>query len=155
MLTETRENLALFIASGAYVGAVPIAPGTFGTLMALPLWWFFNQLPAWLYLFLLLLLILVAFWSAGEAERILHQADSGVIVIDEIVGFLLTTVLISFSWPRFIAAFLLFRFFDIFKPFPVNWCDENLHGGIGVVVDDLVAGIMAYVVLRLLLVMGL
>ncbi|MCK4378589.1 MAG: phosphatidylglycerophosphatase A [Deltaproteobacteria bacterium] len=155
MLTETRENLVLFIASGAYVGAVPVAPGTFGTLMALPLWWFFNQLPAGLYLVFLLLLIMVAFWSAGEAERILHQVDSGVIVIDEIVGFLLTTVLISFSWPRFIAAFLLFRFFDILKPFPVNWCDENLHGGIGVVVDDLVAGIMAYIVLRLLLVIGL
>ena len=154
-MTETRENIVLFIASGAYVGAVPVAPGTFGTLMALPLWWFFTQLPVGLYLVLLLLLILVAFWSAGEAERILHQADSGVIVIDEIVGFLLTTVLISFSWPRFIAAFLLFRFFDILKPFPVNWCDENLHGGIGVVVDDLVAGIMAYIVLRLLLVIGL
>jgi phosphatidylglycerophosphatase A len=154
-LTETRENLVLFIASGAYAGAVPVAPGTFGTLMALPLWWFFNQLPAGLYLVFLLLLILVAFWSAGEAERILHQVDSGVIVIDEIVGFLLTTVLISFSWPRFIAAFLLFRFFDILKPFPVNWCDKNLHGGIGIVVDDLVAGIMAYIVLRLLLVIGL
>ena len=154
MSTETRENLALFIASGAYVGAAPVAPGTFGTLVALPLWWLFGQLPGGLSLVLLLLLILVAFWSAGEAEKILHQADSGVIVIDEIVGFLLTTVLIPFSWPHFIAAFLLFRFFDILKPFPVNWCDENLHGGIGVVVDDLVAGVMAHIVLRLLLVIG-
>ena len=155
MVAETRENLILFIASGAYAGAVPVAPGTFGTLMALPLWLFFNHLPTGFSLALLLLLVLVAFWSADKAEKILHQADSGVIVIDEIVGFLLTTILISFSWPRFIAAFLLFRFFDIFKPFPVNWCDENLHGGIGVVVDDLVAGIMAYIVLRLLIVMGL
>jgi len=154
-LTETRENLVLFVASGAYVGVIPVASGTFGTLVALPLWCLFNQLPVGLYLVLLSLLILVAFWSAGEAEKILHQADSGVIVIDEIVGFLLTTVLISFSWPRFIAAFLLFRFFDILKPFPVNWCDENLHGGFGVVVDDLVAGIMAAVVLRLLIMIGL
>ena len=145
----------MFIASGAYSGVVPVAPGTFGTLLAFPLWLLFNQLPVGLCLILLLLLILVAVWSAGEAERILRQADSGVIVIDEVVGFLVTTFLISFSWPRFIAAFLLFRFFDILKPFPVNWCDENLHGGFGVVFDDLVAGSMAYLVLRLLLMIGL
>ena len=154
-MTEARENFVLFIASGACVGAIPVAPGTFGTLVALPLWWIFNQLSVDLYLVLLVLLILLAVWSAGEAERILHQADSGVIVIDEIVGFLVATIFVPVTWSNFIAAFLLFRFFDILKPFPVNWCDKNLHGGIGVVLDDLLAGVMAAVVLRLLLMIGL
>ncbi len=154
-LVENRENLALFIASGAYVGAAPAAPGTFGTLAALPLWWLLGHLSAAWFFLLLFLLIILAVWAAGQAERILHQPDSGVIVIDEIVGLLLAAALVPFTWPHVLAAFLLFRFFDILKPFPVSWCDQNLHGGFGVVVDDLVAGIMAHLVLRLLMTVGL
>ncbi len=151
---EKWETLALFIASGAFVGAAPAAPGTFGTLAALPLWWLLSHVSAAWFFLLLLLLTILAVWAAGQAERILHQPDSGVIVIDEIVGLLLAAALVPFTWPHVVAAFLLFRFFDILKPFPVSWCDQNLHGGFGVVVDDLVAGIMAHLVLRLLMMAG-
>ncbi|MBN2331575.1 MAG: phosphatidylglycerophosphatase A [Deltaproteobacteria bacterium] len=145
--------MTVLLASGFFVGAVPVAPGTFGTLVAVPLWWLAGFLSPAAFFLLLLGVVILAVWVAAETEKILQVPDSGVIVIDEIVGFLVTTALLPFTWPTLIAGFLLFRFFDILKPFPVCWAEEKLAGGWGIVADDLLAGVMAHAVLRLIMLM--
>jgi phosphatidylglycerophosphatase A len=97
---------------------------------------------------LVALLIAGACWVAGEAEKLLAEKDSGKIVIDEIVGFLAATFLLEPSIGRFLAAFLLFRLFDILKPFPAGYLERHLRGGPGVVLDDIVAGIYTNILVR-------
>lgn len=142
MPEASRDDWVLFLAGGCGLGALPTAPGTWGTLGALPLWFLLHRLGLGWYLFLVLLLSLAAIWLADRAGRLLGVEDSPVIVIDEIVGLLLGLAGVSPGFAHALAAFLLFRFFDIVKPFPADWCDDNLGGGLGVVADDLVAGVM-------------
>ena len=87
-----------------------------------------------------------------QRGRYLQVTDSPVIVIDEVVGLLLALTGVPFGLANFLTAFLIFRFFDIIKPFPANWCENNLAGGLGVVADDLVAGVMTWIVMQLLFV---
>ncbi len=149
MRKASREDWILFLAGGCGLGALPFAPGTWGTLGALPLWLLLSGLGWGRYLFVVLLLSLAAIWLSGRAGRIFQVEDSPVIVIDEIVGLLLGLTGVSLSFGHALAAFLLFRFFDIVKPFPADWCDDNLGGGLGVVADDLVAGVMTWLVMTI------
>ncbi len=148
----TWEDLAIFLASGFYAGGAPTAPGTWGTLVAVPLWLLLAVLlPPWLYIAALLLLVGVGIWAAETAERVLGEPDSGTIVIDEMAGFLLAVAGMPVGWPVALGGFLLFRFFDISKPFPVDWVERKFAGGLGIMLDDLVAGVLAHLVLRTLL----
>ena len=147
-----KEDWVLFLASGCGLGALPRMPGTWGSLGALPLWLLFSWLSNGWYLLLVLIISWLAVRVAGEAEKYLRVSDSPVIVIDEIAGLLLALTGVPLGWGAVLTAFLLFRFFDIVKPFPANWCEENLSGGLGVVADDLVAGIMTWIVMHLLVV---
>lgn len=147
-----KEDGVLFLASGCGLGALPRAPGTWGTLGALPLWFLFSWLSSGWYLLLVLVISVLAIMIADGAGKYLQVTDSPVIVIDEVAGFMLALTGVPLGFGYFLTAFLLFRFFDIFKPFPANWCEENLPGGLGVVADDLVAGIMTWVVMHLLFV---
>lgn len=150
MFATTRDDWVVFLAGGCGLGALPGAPGTWGSLGALPLWLLFSFLsPGW-YLLLALLLALVAVPIADRAGELFAVEDSPVIVIDEVAGLFLALTGVSLSFTHAFVGFLLFRFFDIIKPFPADWCDQNLAGGLGVVVDDLVAGIMTWLVLQLL-----
>jgi phosphatidylglycerophosphatase A len=143
-----------FLATGAYAGYAPVASGTVGSLVAIPLALFFSQVSffsPWVPALFLALVIAAACWVAGEAEKFLAEKDSGKIVIDEIVGFLVATFLLQPSLAGFLIAFLLFRLFDIVKPFPAGYLERHLKGGPGVVLDDVVAGIYSNLVVRILL----
>jgi phosphatidylglycerophosphatase A len=142
-------RLAVILSSGLGVGYVPAAPGTFGTLWGVLLFYLTRHLPFPWYLAGTLLFFAFAVGVAHAAEKSLGAHDSSIIIIDEIVGYLVTVVGFSFSWPIALAGFLLFRFFDILKPFPIRWADRRIPGGLGVVVDDVLAGIFANLLLRL------
>ena len=147
------DKVATFIATGAYSGFSPFAPGTAGTLAAIPLYLLLSYLSSPFYLIVILVLLPISFWSSGRAEKIFNKKDSGFIVIDEIIGFIITLFLVPFGWTYIIAGFLLFRFFDITKIYPAS-AMEKMGGGVGVVMDDVVAGIYANITLQILIVLG-
>jgi phosphatidylglycerophosphatase A len=147
-----REKAAVFLATGFYVGRVPLAPGTFGSLLGLPLCFLLAgiQLPA--AVVGVLMLIALAVWSAGVAERTLGRPDPGCIVIDEIAGMVVAFIGLPFNLTTAGVGFILFRALDILKPFPIRVLDKRLPGGPGIVADDVVAGIFTNVLLRILLI---
>jgi len=146
------RRLALLLATWWGVGYVPRAPGTAGTIAAVPFFVLLSLLPLYVYLPCVLGIGLVACWAAGEAERIFQEQDSQRIVIDEAVGFLVTMTALPPTWPYLIGGFCLFRCFDILKPPPIRLIERKVKGGYGVVLDDVLAGIFAHIALRLLFV---
>jgi len=148
------KKTVIFIATGAYSGYSPIAPGTAGTVAAIPLYLLISTLNPFYYATIVLALIPLSFWSSGVAEEIFEAKDSGKIVIDEIVGFLVTMFMVPAGWTYIIAGFFLFRFFDIAKVYPANKL-EKIGGGAGVVADDIMAGIYANLALQILVFSGL
>ena len=150
--------LVLFLASAGYAGYIPIASGTFGTLVAIPLFWGFDALRATsipLYLLTYVAAVAAACWIAGQADEYLHEHDSHKIVIDEVVGYLAATLFLAPTWRHALAAFFIFRVFDVIKPYPAGYIDQNVPGGTGVVMDDVVSGIYSNLALRVLLAVGL
>lgn len=146
--------LILTLASAGGLGYIPIAPGTFGTLAGIPLLWAFDPLRSrapFAYCALFVVLVLAACWIAGRAEALLGEHDSRKIVIDEVAGYLAATLFLPPSWQVAVTAFLVFRLFDILKPFPAGHIDRRFPGGYGVVLDDVVSGLYANLVTRLLL----
>jgi phosphatidylglycerophosphatase A len=142
----------LFLATGAYSGYAPVAPGTMGSLVALPLVFLSAQLlriaPV-LHISILALATVGACWVAGAAEQYLGEHDSGKIVVDEMIGLLSATALLELTPQRVIVAFLLFRLFDILKPPPARYFDQHMPGGAGVVLDDVCAGLYANLLVRI------
>ena len=138
------------LATGLYVGKIPKAPGTWGSLAALLPWFFIKDLPMQAYLLLLVVVFVVGFFVSGSAEKIIDTPDAGCIVIDEILGMFITLIAAPEHPLAWILGFILFRIFDIWKPFPVSWFDQRIHGGIGIMMDDVVAGVYALGVLQLL-----
>ena len=143
------DRLLMFIATGAGSGYLPKAPGTWGTLVGLLLWWPLALLPLTAYLAAVAVLFIVGVASAGAAEKILDRGDPGVVVIDEIVGVLIALAAVPLHPVAALAGCALFRLFDIAKPFPVGWVDRHLHGGLGIMLDDVAAGLYALLVLHL------
>ena len=143
------DRLLMFIATGAGSGYLPKAPGTWGTLVGLLLWWPLAGLSLTAYLATVAVLFIVGVASAGAAEKILDRGDPGVVVIDEIVGVLIALAAVPLHPVAALAGFALFRLFDIAKPFPVGWVDRHLHGGLGIMLDDVAAGLYALLVLHL------
>ena len=143
-----RDQTVVCLATGFYTGNIPWAPGTFGTLPGLLLCFFLSRLPFLASIILILLIIGLAIRVAGEAEKILGRKDPGAIVIDEIAGMAVTLVAIPFTLQTAVAGFFLFRFFDIVKPPPIRTIDKKVHGGVGIVMDDVIAGVFANLVLR-------
>jgi len=144
------DKIIMFLATGFYSGNLPKAPGTWGSLMALVPWFFMRNMPLPNYLGLVAGIFVVGCLLAGSAEKILDQADAGPIVIDEFVGMFITLIAAPSHPAAWIIGFLLFRFFDVLKPFPCSWFDSNIHGGFGIMMDDVVAGIYALLCLQLL-----
>jgi len=143
-----RDRAVVCLATGFYIGSIPVAPGTFGTLPGLLLCFFLDRNSLTASILLVFMLIGLSIWIAGEAEKILAKKDPGCIVIDEIAGMAVTLVGIPFTIQTAVAGFLLFRFFDILKPPPICTVDRKMHGGAGIVLDDVIAGLFANVVLR-------
>jgi phosphatidylglycerophosphatase A len=145
------RRFILFLSSNAGLGYFPFAPGTVGTLAGIPAFFLLADFPAPLYAATWTGLLFLAFWSAGEAGKIYGVADDGRIVIDELVGYLVTVAFLPFSWPAALLGFIFFRLFDIAKPPPASWFDRQLKNGYGVVLDDVVAGLYGAIVLRVTL----
>lgn len=130
---------AHFLALGFGSGLAPRAPGTFGTLAALPLYLLLAGLSGPLYWTVVLLGGLLGIWACGRTGRALGVADHGGIVWDEIIAFLIVLPFAPQSWWGYALAFALFRLFDIWKPFPIARLDARVQGGLGVMLDDLLA----------------
>lgn len=142
------RNPVHFLAFGLGSGAAPVAPGTFGTLAAVPLYLLLSQLSLPLYLLAVVLAFGIGIWLCERTSRDLGVHDHGGIVWDEFVGFWLTMVAAPEGWQWLLAGFLLFRLFDILKPFPINYLDRHIHGGLGIMLDDAVAGSFAWLILQ-------
>lgn len=137
-----------FIAFGFGSGAIRPAPGTWGTLVGLAFVPLLLQLPAAVFLALILLASVFGCWLCGRVSRDLGVHDHGGIVWDEIVGIWITCWLLPAGWPWLLAAFLLFRLLDIVKPWPIRWVDRQVHGGTGIMLDDVLAGLIAWLLLQ-------
>lgn len=136
------------VATLGFIGYLPIAPGTWGTgagvicVMIIPL----SQTAL---LVLIASGILIGTIAAGTAERLIGETDSGHIIIDEFVGFLVSVTFLPHTYGYLAAAFLLFRIFDILKPFPIGWVEKTIKGGAGIIADDIMAGIFTNLVLQI------
>ncbi len=148
MKPHLNSKLIEFFATAGYVGLIPKAPGTFGTLVAIPIAYVLRGGGPNFYLVATALLIGFSIWVSEMHERSLGTHDSKQIVIDEVVGYLVAFAWLPFTWQSFLAAFIVFRIFDILKPFPISVLDAKVKGGLGVVVDDLAAGLAANVILQ-------
>jgi phosphatidylglycerophosphatase A len=152
-----RRRLLVFFATGAYLGFAPVASGTFGTLAGVALYPAFDALrerSLGLYLVTFCGLVAAAIVIAGDAEALFGEKDSGKIVIDEVVGYIAATLFLRPSLGVVAASFLLFRAFDVVKLWPANVFDRDVPGGAGVVLDDVVSGLYANLVLRVLAWLG-
>ena len=143
------KTYAGFFAFGFGSGLAPFAPGTFGTLAAIPLYLVLMQFSWWMYAFLVLIAFIVGVRLCDVTGGRLGVHDYAGIVWDEFVGLWITLFLVPFSWQNIIIGFLVFRFFDIIKPFPIGWLDKKVSGGLGVMIDDVLAGIYAFLVMLL------
>lgn len=137
-----------FLAFGFGSGLSPFAPGTAGTLAAIPLYLLVAQLPLLGYLLVLGGISLVGIWICGESSRRLGVHDHGGIVWDEFAGFLVTMTAAPAGWGWIALGFFLFRLFDIWKPWPVRVADRDIGGGLGIMLDDLLAGVYAWLSLQ-------
>lgn len=141
----------MFLATGGFVGNIPIAPGTFGSLLGLPLCYAFAKIRLPLAILGVISLVAVAIWIAQLAETITRQKDPGKIVIDEIAGMVVTLIGIPFHLTSVVIGFVIFRVLDILKPFPIRSLEGRVSGGAGVVIDDVAAGIYGNIIVRLIL----
>lgn len=154
-LTAMQRNALMshpsgWIATALGAGLVPKAPGTAGSAVALLPWWFLLRgLPPGAYAAVLVAGFVLGVWACGVAGRRIGAQDHGALVWDEVVAMWLTLWAVPGGWPWMVAGFLLFRLFDIWKPWPVRWADRRVHGGVGVMLDDVVAGVYALIVLQL------
>jgi phosphatidylglycerophosphatase A len=140
----------MLIATGFYSGYLPKAPGTWGSLVGVLLVFLLHALSLQIYFSVVAGLFIVGSFVAGEAEKILDNRDPGVVVIDEIVGMLITMIAVPVTPLTMALGFILFRVFDIAKPFPVNFFDQHFHGGLGIMLDDVVAGIYSLIIMQLI-----
>ena len=143
------KKIILFFASGGGSGFLPGPKGTYGTAVGVALYWSVKGLSALHFFFFSFTFFFFAVWVAGLAEGYFQQKDSQKIVIDEIAGYLITMLFLPFQWKFALVGFLAFRLFDILKPFPISLIERKVKGGWGVVLDDIVAGIFANVVLQI------
>ena len=160
------KRTAIFLATGAYTGLSPFAPGTAGSLLASVALLFVSNFSHPLFLIGLVFLLFLGIWAASEAERYYRTTDAPQVVIDEIVGMMVSVMFLPSGWMTVWAAFVFFRIFDIIKPFPVRQAESagelvgkwsgnsprlfQLAGGVGIMLDDVIAGIYANIATQLL-----
>jgi phosphatidylglycerophosphatase A len=149
-MSSFSKSVVLFAATGFGSGFVPVMPGTAGTAAGVVLFFILSPLSLSLYLLTTIAFIFISIWIAHQAALCLQVKDPAQIVIDEIAGYLVTMVSFPFTWQYAAAGFVLFRVFDIIKPFPARWFDRNVAGGYGIVLDDVAAGIYANIVLQII-----
>ena len=141
----------MFISTGCYSGYLPIAPGTWGSLVGLVLFFLLHNLSTPVYLAVTAAIFLIGIFAAGETEKIMDRKDPGLVVIDEIAGMLVTMIAAPAAPLIMVLGFILFRIFDILKPFPIRLIDQRIHGGLGIMLDDIVAGLYSLIILQLVI----
>lgn len=154
MIANLRQQVlhspVLWLAFGFGSGLSPKAPGTMGTLAAIPLYLLLAKLPLMGYALVVLISFIVGCWLCGEAAKRLGVHDFGGIVWDEFVGYWITMFAAPAGWLWIAVGFVLFRVFDIWKPWPIRVADQQVHGGLGIMLDDVLAGIYAGLALQAL-----
>ena len=145
-----RDKSVMALATGFFAGHIPFAPGTFGSIVGLPLCFILSKTKLSVAILFILIFIFFAIWISNMAEKILIQKDPGCIVIDEVAGIMVALLGLPFNTISVAAGFVTFRFFDILKPFPIRYVERRLAGGTGIVMDDLAAGVYSNIALRLL-----
>lgn len=139
-----------FFAFGFGSGLSPFAPGTFGTLMAIPLYLLMLQLSLVPYLIITLIVCITGIWICDKSSKLLGVHDHGGIVWDEFAGFFITMIAAPAGWIWIVIGFILFRLFDIWKPWPISLLDKKVEGGLGIMIDDIVAGVYALICVQVL-----
>ena len=137
-----------WLAYGFGLGLSPIAPGTLGTLLGIPLFWLMSGLSPALYAVIVFALFLPGIFICGQTARDEGAIDPGSIVYDEVIGFLVAMYLLPFDWRWVLTGFIVYRVFDIWKPFPVGWVEDKLRLGSGIMADDVIAGLYTFLVLH-------
>lgn len=145
----TWQNPLYFIAFGFGSGAAPFAPGTFGTLLAIPFYLLLRHLSPVMYITFVVLFCILSMWICERVSNEISIHDHPGMNLDEFAGFFVTMIFAPIGWQWIALGFVLFRLFDIWKPWPINWLDEKIHGGFGMVIDDIVAGLFSFVVIQL------
>lgn len=139
-----------FIAFGFGSGAMPFAPGTFGTLMAVPFYLLLQLLPPAIYLSCLVILIFACSLLCQHLSQQLKISDHPGMCIDEFIGFFVTMIFAPKGWAWILLGIILFRIFDIWKPWPIRYIDQTMHSGFGMILDDVVAGLFAMVIMQVM-----
>jgi phosphatidylglycerophosphatase A len=154
-MNSTRKNdFVIFLATGFFTGFLPTMPGTWGTFAGIPLVIISHRLTSIMQAVVLIVFVFFAAFIAGRAEILFEDRDARPIVIDEMVGFLITLLWLPLNFLTLCLGFVLFRLFDIVKPPPIGIIEKRLHKGWGIVLDDVLAGVFAHVTLRLLLIVA-
>ncbi|MEM9101191.1 MAG: phosphatidylglycerophosphatase A [Pseudomonadota bacterium] len=148
------QNPTYFLAFGFGSGLSPKAPGTWGSLAALPLCYLMMQMPWYLHLLMTIIFFLAGVYICGKTATDLKVHDHPGIVWDEFVGMMLACLFLQDNFQTLLLVFVLFRFFDIFKPWPIQHFDKNIHGGLGIMLDDLLAGMYAWLTIYGLVTLG-
>ena len=152
---QVRSHVSLlnpvhFLALGFGSGLAPKMPGTFGTLAALPLVILLSHFCSFSAYFIVTILVsILGIWICDKTAKDMGVHDDSSIVWDEVAGMLITMLAVPLSWQTVLAGFVLFRFFDILKPWPISYLDKHVHGGFGIMIDDVLAGVFALGVLHL------
>jgi len=139
-----------FAAFGLGSGAIPFAPGTVGTLFAIPFYLLLQPLAIIPYCIFVVIFIAFSSWLCDYVSREINVHDHPGMTIDEFAGFFVTMIAAPHGWFWIVLGFILFRLFDIWKPWPIRWLDEKVHGGFGIVLDDVIAGLFAFFLIQLL-----
>ncbi|EKO3514711.1 phosphatidylglycerophosphatase A [Vibrio fluvialis] len=159
-MTNPKSRLSMtnpwhLLATGFGSGLSPVVPGTMGTLASVPFYLLLAQLPLTLYIVVVIAASLIGIKICQVTSDNMQVHDHGSIVWDEFAGFWITMLIVPvlqlpvFEWKWLLAGFVLFRFFDMVKPWPIGWLDKRVHGGLGIMLDDLVAGVMSALALAL------
>ncbi len=144
------KNPLHFIAFGFGAGCIPVAPGTFGTLIAIPFYLYLSTYSLTSYIIITLAIIALSSWLCEKVSRDLKVNDHQGMCIDEVVGFLVTMTNAPYGWKWILLGFILFRIFDIWKPWPIRQIDKNIHSGFGMILDDVAAGIYSLIIIQIL-----
>ncbi len=144
------KNLSAFLALGFGTGLSKKAPGTFGTLMAIPIFLISELLPGNINYLFVITLFFIGVYVSDQTSKLLKTKDPSCIVIDEIVAFVLLLMIINPTLLNYILAFILFRIFDIWKPFPINILEIKFKGGLGIMIDDIAAALFAFVIITMI-----
>ncbi len=140
-----------FLAFGFGSGLSPKAPGTVGTIAAVPIYFYLSALSLEYYLMVCVFVSLIGIVICGKSAKLLNTHDHPGIVWDEFAGFFITMIAVPLSWQNILLGFIFFRLFDIFKPWPISWLDKQVDGGLGIMVDDIIAGFFSLVCIHLVI----